>query len=242
MVTARDEAPLLAGTLAGLAIAFPDARIVLADDGSRDATAAIARDRGVEVIGDGRRRGKGAASAGGAVRALELAGPTAVYVLCDADLGASAARLAPLRDAVAAGDADLALAAFTRRGGGGFGFALGFARWAVRRSTGVAMSAPISGQRALSAASLAASLPFADGFGLELAMTIDALRRGERVLELPLDLEHRRTGRTPSGFLHRARQLLAFVAVYRDRTGNAAITRRTGIGSKLKGPRAEVRR
>ena len=50
-------------------------------------------------------------------------------------------------------------------------------------------------------------LPFAPGFGMETAMTIDALRAGLRLVEVELPLEHRATGRTPAGFLHRARQL-----------------------------------
>ena len=51
-------------------------------------------------------------------------------------------------------------------------------------------------------------LPFAPGYGMEVGMTIDAVRAGRRVVEIELDLSHRATGRTPAGFLHRARQLL----------------------------------
>jgi hypothetical protein len=70
------------------------------------------------------------------------------------------------------------------------------------------MRAPISGQRALSQAAVADVLPFAAGFGMEIGMTIDAVRAGRRVTEVELDLSHRATGRTLSGFAHRARQLL----------------------------------
>jgi hypothetical protein len=49
--------------------------------------------------------------------------------------------------------------------------------------------------------------PFAGGFGVETAMTIDAVRKGLRVVEIPIDgLEHRPTYRTPGGFVHRGRQ------------------------------------
>jgi glycosyltransferase involved in cell wall biosynthesis len=213
VVSARDESLRLAATLDALRAAFPGARLVLGDDGSRDATAQLARDRGAEVIAGG-RRGKGETASRACARALQLGGPDAVYVLCDADLGASAGLLVALRDVVAAGEAEIAIGAFERRSGAGFGLAIGFARWAVRRATGKKLSAPISGQRALSAAALAASLPFAHGFGMELAMTIDALRRGDRIVEIPLELEHRQTGRSPAGFLHRARQLLDFALLY----------------------------
>jgi hypothetical protein len=49
--------------------------------------------------------------------------------------------------------------------------------------------------------------PLARGFGVETAMTIDAVRAGLRVLEVPIDgLEHRPTYRNLRGFLHRGRQ------------------------------------
>ncbi len=45
-------------------------------------------------------------------------------------------------------------------------------------------------------------------------MTIDAVRAGARVGEYELDLEHRATTRSASGFLHRARQLRDFARAY----------------------------
>jgi hypothetical protein len=141
-----------------------------------------------------------------------------VFVLCDGDLGDSAARLGALADAVARGDGDVAVAIFARRVGGGFGLALGFARWAIRRRAGgLRTSAPISGQRALSRRALEDVLPCADGFGMEIGITIDAVRAGHRLLEIELDLAHRAGGRTLSGFGHRARQLVDFARAYRSR-------------------------
>jgi hypothetical protein len=66
---------------------------------------------------------------------------------------------------------------------------------------------PLSGQRAITADCLAAVRPLAGGFGVETAMTIDAVRGGFRVLEVPVPgLTHRVTGRTLKGFGHRGRQ------------------------------------
>jgi hypothetical protein len=62
-------------------------------------------------------------------------------------------------------------------------------------------------------------LPFAPDFGMEVGMTIDAVRAGHHVAELELDLAHRATARTPAGFAHRARQLANFVRVYLVRGG-----------------------
>jgi hypothetical protein len=61
---------------------------------------------------------------------------------------------------------------------------------------------------------LRAVLPFARGYGMELGMTVDAVRAGYRVGEYELDLSHRATGRTLNGFTHRARQLLDFTRAY----------------------------
>ena len=138
-------------------------------------------------------------------------------LLCDGDLGASAARLAPLVEAVRRDECDLAVAAFSRRLGGGFGVALGFARWAIRRLCGAETGAPISGQRAMRTDVLRAALPFADGYGMEIGMTVDAVRAGYRLREYELDLEHRATGRNLAGFAHRAAQLRDFLRVFLSR-------------------------
>src|SRR5204863_4358462 len=122
--------------------------------------------------------------------ALSRDGGRQLVLLCDADLGESASELAPLVRAVAEGECDLAVAVFANPVGGGFGVALGFARWAIRRLCGFEAQAPISGQRAMRAEVLRDTLPFAAGFGLELGMTVDAVRNGYRVGEYELPLSH----------------------------------------------------
>ena len=220
LVAARDEADLIAATLAGLRIRFPGARVWVADDGSVDRTGEIAREQGAQVA-RAEGVGKGRAMTMAALLALreidQSDGPGPVVLLCDGDLGESAALLGPLVDAVAEGRGDLAVAVFSRSVGGGVGLALGFARWAIRRRCGVETRAPISGQRALSLRALRDVLPLAGGFGMEIGMTIDATRAGHRLIEVELDLSHRATGRTAAGFAHRGRQLLDFVRVYASR-------------------------
>jgi glycosyltransferase involved in cell wall biosynthesis len=217
IVAARNEADRIAATLAALRGAMPEAALWVADDASTDGTAERAMAAGARVVSRGRPHGKGA-NVGAAVEAALSAEPApGLVLLCDGDLGASAAELAPLVAAVERGECDLAVAAFSRRVGGGFGAALGFARWAIRRRCGLETSAPISGQRALRGEVLAAVLPFARGYGMEVGMTIDAVRAGYRLREYELDLSHRATGRDLSGFTHRARQLADFGRVYLSR-------------------------
>jgi len=217
VVAARNEADRVGETVAALRGAFPEAGLWVADDASTDGTAEAAMAAGAQVVSRRRPHGKGANVTAAAEAALSVNPPPALVLLCDGDLGTSAARLGPLVEAVRAGECDLAVAAFSRRAGGGFGVALGFARWAVRRLCGAETAAPISGQRALRADALRATLPFAQGYGMEVGMTVDAVRAGYRLREYELDLAHRATGRTLAGFAHRARQLAGFARVYLQR-------------------------
>ncbi len=217
IVAARNEADRIADTVSALRGAFPAAAIWVADDASEDGTAEVAMSAGAQVVSRGRPHGKGANVTAAAEAALSDGESPATVLLCDGDLGDSAGRLRPLVEAVEAGECDLAVAAFGRRVGGGFGLALGFARWAIRRRCGFEAAAPISGQRAMRSEALRAALPFAHGYGMEIGMTVDAVRAGHRVGEYELDLTHRATGRSFSGFLHRGKQLVDFVRVYRAR-------------------------
>jgi glycosyltransferase involved in cell wall biosynthesis len=217
IVAARNEADRIAATLAALREALPGAALWVADDASTDGTAEAAMAAGAQVVSRRRPHGKGANVGAAAEAALSVEPPPRLVLLCDGDLGASAARLAPLVEAVGRGECDLAVAAFSRRLGGGFGVALGFARWAIRRLCGFEAGAPISGQRAMRAEVLRAVLPFAPGYGMEIGMTVDAVRAGCRVREYELDLSHRATGPDLAGFLHRARQLADFLRAYAAR-------------------------
>lgn len=213
IVTAWNEADRLGDTLRALRQAFPDARLIVADDASTDATPHVAMQEGADLVRWPSRLGKGGI-ANLAVERLRADGPLPDVVLADGDLGTSAGRLAGL-----VGKGDLVVAVFSKRAGGGFGIALGFASWAIRRLTGLEPQAPISGQRYLSARALEAVTPFAPGFGMEIGMTVDAHRAGLQLTEVELDLEHRTTGKTAPGFKHRARQLCDFLRVYVSRRG-----------------------
>jgi glycosyltransferase involved in cell wall biosynthesis len=214
IVAARNEADRVGETVSALREAFPGARVWVADDASEDGTAEAAMLAGAEVVRRGRSHGKGGNVGAAAAAALSVEPPPALVLLCDGDLGDSAAQLTPLVEAVRRGDCDLAVASFSHRVGGGFGLALGFARWAIRRLCGLETEAPISGQRAMRADVLRAVLPFAHGYGMEIGMTVDAVRCGFRLREYELELEHRATGRDLRGFLHRAGQLRDFARAF----------------------------
>ena len=195
LVAARDEAEQVAETVRALRAAFTAAEVFVADDGSRDGTADAAEDAGAIVLRLP-SRGKGQA-----LSVAERAAPPGPILLCDADLSGDISALVGV-------DADLSIAAFAERRGGGFGIAKGAARILIRALSGYEAREPLSGQRALSVRARATCFPLAAGFGAETRMTIDAARAGLRVEEVELQLTHRATGRDARGFLHRGRQLL----------------------------------
>ena len=195
LVAARDEEARIGTTVEALGAAFPAAEVIVADDGSRDATADVAERAGASVLRLP-RRGKGQA-----LTLAERQAPPGPLLLCDADLDGD---LAPLL----AADADLAVAVFAERQGGGFGVAKRAARALVRARSGFVPVEPLSGQRALSPEARKVCFPLAAGFGCEVGASIDAARAGLRLSELELLLRHRPTGRNVRGFLHRGRQLL----------------------------------
>jgi glycosyltransferase involved in cell wall biosynthesis len=219
IVAARNEADRIGPTLRALREAFPGAAVWVADDASGDGTAEAAVGSGAQVVSRRRPHGKGANVTAAAEAMLSSTEVPEIVLLCDGDLGESAVALRGLVEAVEAGRCDLAVAAFRVRVGGGFGIALRFARWAVQRRCGYRANAPISGQRAMRTEVLRQVIPFAKGFGMEIGMTIDAVRAGYRIEELELELEHRATGRTLGGFLHRGAQLRDFANVYLSRRG-----------------------
>jgi hypothetical protein len=194
LVAARDEEQRIGEVVAALRGSFPEAEVVVADDGSQDGTPDTAEAAGAIVLRLP-RRGKGQA-----LSAAERSAPPGALLLCDADL------IGDLRP-LAAADADVAVARFAEREGGGFGIAKAAARVLIRVRSGFEATEPLSGQRALSQAARGACFPLAPGFGCETRMTIDAVRAGLRVAEVELPLRHRATARDMRGFVHRGRQL-----------------------------------
>jgi Glycosyl transferase family 2 len=220
LVAARDESAAVERIVDAMRRSFPEAEIVVADDGSRDDTAARATGAGARVV-SAPRRGKG--------QALSVAEATigsGRLVLCDADLEGDLRPLAKV-------DADLVIATFGRRAGGGIGLAKGVSTALIRARTGFVARAPLSGQRVLSPRARAAVFPVASGFGVETRMTIDAVRAGCTVCEVELDLRHRVTGRNLHGFVHRGRQLVDIVLSCLPQARNFRGTRLPLVGAAV---------
>ncbi|NAZ75574.1 glycosyltransferase [Kineococcus sp. T13] len=229
VIPAKDEEERIAATVAAVrSLAVVDL-VVVVDDGSRDGTARAARAAGAVVVAHPRNRGKAAALQTGARAgaAAEARSPRPglrprPLLLVDADLGASAVETAPLTGPVLAGEADMTIAVLPPQSspGGGRGLVVGLARRGTLATAGWSPQQPLSGMRCLTRAAFEAALPLAPGWGVETALTIDLLRAGHRVREVPCALQHRVTGTDWRSQLHRAAQ-------YRD-VARALARRRLG--------------
>ncbi|HEV2760238.1 MAG TPA: glycosyltransferase [Acidimicrobiales bacterium] len=203
VVPARNGAGSIGATVAALDAIPEVAEVLVVDDGSTDATAEAARAAGAWVLRLPENRGKGGAVAA----AVAATSDTDVYLLVDADTGATAAGAKVLLDPVLTGDADMTIGVLPSAGGrGGFGLVRRLAGAGIRIGAGgFVAKAPLSGQRAVRG-ELLRSLALAPRFGLEVGLTVDAVRAGARVVEVPVEMDHHHTGRSFSGFTHRARQ------------------------------------
>ena len=206
IIPARNEADRIALTIQALLESkperFTDVEIIVVDDASEDETSKIAERSGAtKVIRLNRHGGKGAALRKGFE---EAKGDVILFV--DADLGEMAGNIWRIVEPVVRGEADMAIAAPPPDPfGGGFGLVKKFSAWAIRTITGFKPTAPLSGQRAIRREVLE-RVSMANGYAVETALTVDAIKAGFRVVEVTTNFGHRSLGKSWRGFLHRAKQ------------------------------------
>jgi glycosyltransferase involved in cell wall biosynthesis len=188
--------------------------VVVVDDASGDETAVRAEGSEARVIVNGRNLGKG-----GSLNRVLPCLDFDILLLVDGDLGACSCQARCLLGPVVSGEADLAVAEFpTPLRKGGFGLAQGMGRAGIMNLAGRTMRSPLSGQRAMTRRAFERLEPFDGGFGMEVGMTIDALRAGLRIVEVETTMSHSETGRDLAGFAHRGRQ---FAHIARALAGRA---------------------
>ena len=210
-----------------------DIEVIVVDDGSVDGTAEAAEHAGATRVLRQTNQGKGAA-----LRAAAAVAAGEILLLLDADLGETAGEAGKLLEPITMGAADMAIATFPVRPGrgGGAGLVVRLARWGIHGLTGRVMLAPLSGQRAIRREVLEGSGAFADGWGVEIALTVRALWHGYRLQEVPTEMDHRVTGRDAASILHRAAQFRAVLAVLirlflqQRREARVALRTKTGDG------------
>jgi UDP-N-acetylmuramyl pentapeptide phosphotransferase/UDP-N-acetylglucosamine-1-phosphate transferase len=208
IIPARNEAARVGETVRSAKSLPGVRRVIVVDDASRDDTAAAAQQAGGSVLRLSRRAGKGFALSTGLRRCAELEGGSLEHLrllFLDADVGSSAAGAKPLLEAAASGKVEMAIGVLPRGAGGGFGLVMRLARLGIKLLTWRTMKAPLSGQRVISGR-LARKVRLAPGFGVEAALTVDALALQAKVVEIGVDMTHAPLGKTVPGFAHRALQ------------------------------------
>jgi glycosyltransferase involved in cell wall biosynthesis len=208
VIPAKDEADRIAATVAAVCSVPHVERVVVVDDGSGDDTAGVARRAGADVVRHPRNRGKAAALETGVRRIRDLDGPDVALLFADGDLEHTAANLGVLVEPVLAGAAAMTIATLPAQltAGGGRGLVVRLARDGIGSLTEFRPVQPLSGMRCLTAAAFDAASPLARGWGVETGLTVDVLRAGLAVREVPCDLRHRVSGADWRGQAHRAAQ------------------------------------
>lgn len=213
VIPAYNEEERIISTIEGVRKIKEINRILVVNDGSTDNTAQKVRDAGVELLDLKVNQGKG----GAMNAALPYLKDEDIVVFLDADLGETASEAIKIITPVLKGEADLCIAAFAPpRKKGGFGLVKGTAAWIIKKTGDLKSIAPLSGQRAMTSEVLKAVTPFCEAYGVELGMTLNALRQGFRVMEVPTDMRHNETGRDIKGFLHRGKQFVDVLKVIKN--------------------------
>lgn len=209
IIPAYNEQERIGATLEALEHVSGIDRIVVVDDGSTDQTVKIAQEAGAEVIALSENKGKGEALRQGLARTRDVE----VVAFLDADLASSSQEVKKLLHPVWEGWADMTIARFPpAKKKGGFGFVKNLARWGIKQATGLSMESPLSGQRVMRR-EMMEKLELASGFGVEVALTIDAFQAGFRLREVPVNMTHAETARDWAGFCHRGKQFFAVLGV-----------------------------
>jgi len=202
VIPAYNEADLIVDTINGLKKVDCIDEIVVVNDGSTDNTSEICKQLGITVIDIEKNRGKG--------YAIKKAVECITYdylVLVDGDLGETSIEIRNLIEPVLKGKCDVSVARFPKAEvKGGFGLVKGFAKKSVYYFTGVEIETTLSGQRVYKKHVLDKINYIPNRYGIELAMTVQTINNGFKILEVPVTMKHRYSGRNLKGFIHRGKQ------------------------------------
>ena len=191
VVPVYNEGDRITDTLMGLKEIELIDEILIVNDGSTDNTQDVIEKLGVSIISFEKNMGKGYAMK----RAIdEMEYDYIAFV--DGDLGYSSRELEKLIYPVISGEVDFTIAKFPERSTvthtkGGFGFVKGLAKKGVYFHTKKEIDTSLSGQRVYRKEVIAVMDYIPNRYGIEVAMTIQALNGSFTFKEVPVEMTHR---------------------------------------------------
>ncbi|HEY2346200.1 MAG TPA: glycosyltransferase [Xanthomonadaceae bacterium] len=185
LIPCHNEAATVAKVVADFREALPEARVLVFDNASTDATAALAREAGARVLVVP-AKGKGHV-----VRSMFRDVDADVYVMVDGDDTYPAAKVRELIAPVVSGNADMVVGTrLEMHRDGSFrrfhGFGNRLVRGVLSSLFHTTLADVLSGYRAFSARFVRSMPVLSQGFEIETEMTVFALSQGMQLCEVPV--------------------------------------------------------
>lgn len=182
--------------------------ILIVNDGSTDNTMEVIKNLNVNIINLDKNYGKG--------YAMNMAIKNYEYdyiAFIDGDLGLTSSEIEKLILPVISNEADFTIAKFPEAKSvtntkGGFGFVKRLAKRGVYFHTKKEIDTSLSGQRVYRKEIMDVMDYIPNRYGIEVAMTIQALNGDFTFKEVPVNMSHRYTERNLKGFIHRGKQFI----------------------------------
>ncbi|MCF6465886.1 glycosyltransferase family 2 protein [Clostridium sp. Cult2] len=208
VVPVYNEADKIVDTIIGLKTIELIDEIVIVNDGSTDNTAEVIEKLDVSIITLPENRGKGYAMR----KAIEEKNYDYIGFV-DGDLGQTSVEVEKLIYPVISNEVDFTIAKFSKASvetsiKGGFGLVKALAKKGVYFYTKKEINTSLSGQRIYKKEIMESMEYIPNRYGIEVAMTIQALENGYTFKEIPVNMTHRYTDRSLKGFKHRGKQFL----------------------------------
>ena len=201
ILPAYNEERTIAETIIGFFNAMPAAEIVVVNNNSTDLTRDIAQRTLSNLGANGRVIDEPRPGKGNAVRRAFLEAEADIYVLADADQTYPAARVSELIQPILDGRADMVVG--DRHSGGDYarantrsfhGIGNRLVQWLVNKLFRANLVDIMSGYRAFSRLFVKSYPVLVEGFEIETDMTLHALHKRFRILEVPVEYRDRPEG------------------------------------------------
>lgn len=212
IIPAYNESDYILRTLESLKGIESIKEIIVVDDGSTDCTYKLLKPvRSITLLQNEYNSGKGSA-----VRHALNHVNNKYVALLDADICESASEIYKLIDCLNFCEKSIIIGRLPApEKKGGFGIIKGLSGKCFKAMTSKSVDSLLSGQRILPL-DFIRSIELPSGFGLEFKITLEAVRKGYEVIEVPVNMRHRETGRNISGFIHRGKQCIDIFDIIRN--------------------------